>query len=406
MASTDPLQDALPRLTARRVSLPGELGKKPKILVAFIGAHVVNDFTATSLPAFLPAIEDEFGLSYFQLGFLSFTFSILSGLVQPFAGNFADREGKRRAALIFGFLSTAAGFVAIGASPVFPLIVLSSLLCGLGGSTYHPQATAFLVRSYPAERGRTLGFHGWGGSIGHFLAPAVVAVGVTAVGWRWTIGLLAIPSLITAFGMRRTLDETPKNPGATLRGAASKDLLVMAVAFALLGMVLRGFLAFLPTYLVDLDWSLTRAGVVTTLILVVGMFAQPFGGSVFDRIGGRRVFVAAAIGSTASVALWAVAADWGRWVELTAVTGMAFCVFALFPVSLAMASEIAGTERTGAAAGIVFGISGLSTAAVPAVVGGIADATNLRAALSLLVVISGLAIVLSFALPDKIVEPD
>lgn len=406
MAANDPLQEALPQLTARRFSLPGELGQRPKILVAFIGAHVVNDFTATSLPAFLPAIEDDFGLSYFQLGFLSFTFSILSGLVQPFIGNFADREGKRRAALVFGFLSTAAGFVAIGASPIFPLIIVSSLLCGLGGSTYHPQATAFLVRSYPAERGRTLGFHGWGGSIGHFLAPVVVAVGVTAIGWRWTIVLLAIPSLITAAGLGRTLEETPKNPGVTLRGAASRDLLVMAFTFALLGMVLRGFLAFLPTYLVDLDWSLTGAGVVTTLILVVGMFAQPIGGSVFDRIGGRRVFVAAAIGSTASVALFAVAADWGRWVELLAVTGMAFFVFALFPVSLAMASEIAGTERTGAAAGIVFGISGLSTAAVPAVVGRIADASDLRAALSTLVVASGLAIVLSFALPDKIHAPD
>lgn len=394
--------DSSSRTVAERLHLPGELGRNPKVLYAFIAAHVVNDFTATSLPAFLPALEEEFGLSYFELGLLSLTFSILSGLVQPFIGNFADREGKRRWALVFGFLSTALGFVLIGLAPIFALVVLSSLLCGLGGSTYHPQATAFLVKAYPEERGQTLGFHGWGGSVGHFLAPVVVAVGVTQVGWRWTIALLSIPSLIAAASLRRSLGETQKNPGATLRGAASKDLLVMAVTFGLLGMVLRGFLAFLPTYLVELDWSLTSAGLITTLILVIGMFAQPMGGSVFDRIGGRRVFLGAAIGSTISVGLFVVTSG---WFELLAATGMAFFVFALFPVSLAMASEIAGAERTGAAAGIVFGLSGLSTAAIPAIVGKIADLTDLRAALSMLVIPSALAIVLSLALPDKIQEP-
>ncbi|MFT7599576.1 MAG: FSR family fosmidomycin resistance protein-like MFS transporter [Acidimicrobiales bacterium] len=400
MTATDP---EVSTSLVQRLRLPGELGRKPNVLFAFIAAHVVNDFTATSLPAFLPAIEDEFGLGYFELGLLSLTFAVLSGIAQPFLGNFADRNGRRRAALVFGFISTAIGFVAIGAAPVFPLVVLASLFCGLGGSTYHPQATALLVKSYPDERGRTLGFHGWGGSIGHFLAPVVVAVGVTAVGWRWTIAVLAIPSLITALGLHTRLPETNPNPGATLRGAASRDLVVMALTFGLLGMVLRGFLAFLPTYLVERDWSLTQAGAITTLILVVGMFAQPMGGSIFDRIGGRRVFLGAAVGSTASLVLFVV---FTGWLALLGVTGMAFFVFALFPVSLAMASEIAGAERTGAAAGIVFGISGLSTATVPAVLGAIADESSLRFALSLLIVVSAGAILMSLGLPDKIRSPD
>lgn len=384
-----------------RFRLPGELGRQPKVLIAFMSAHVINDFTATSLPAFLPAIEEDFGLSYFELGLLSLSFVLLSGLVQPFAGGFADRNGRRRATLVFGFLSTAAGFVAIGASPVFPLVVVSSLLCGLGGSTYHPQATAFLVRSYPDERGRTLGLHGWGGSIGHFLAPAVVAVSVTAFGWRWAIALLAIPSVIAAFGLRSSLTESPPNPGATLRGALSRDLVLMGLTFGLIGMVLRGFLSFLPTLLVERGWTLTEAGVVTTFILVVGIVAQPLGGSVFDRVGGRRVFLSASIGTTLSVAVFAVS---GGVLSLLAVAGISFCVFALFPVGLAMASEIAGAERTGAAAGIVFGISGLATAVIPPIVGAIADVTDLKTAMSSLIVASLGAVALSRALPDKIVE--
>ena len=390
-----------PAARRARRGLPGELGRQPKVLVAFVAAHVVNDFTATSLPAFLPAIEDEFGLTYFELGILWLAFALLSGLVQPFAGNFADRSGRRRATLVFGFISTAVGFALIGASPVYPLVIVSSLFCGLGGSTYHPQATAFLVRSYPRERGRTLGLHGWGGSIGHFLAPAVVALSVTAFGWRWAIALLAVPSLVAAFGLRSTLVESEPNPGATLRGAASRDLLLMALTFGLIGMVLRGFLSFLPTYLVEDGWTLTEAGVVTTIILVVGMFAQPMGGSVFDRVGGRRVFLAASLGASASIALFAVS---DGTLALVAVASVSFFVFSLFPVALAMASEIAGAERTGAAAGIVFGISGLSSAVIPAIVGAIADVTDLHTALSMLVVVSLLAAALSLVLPDKIID--
>jgi FSR family fosmidomycin resistance protein-like MFS transporter len=379
--------------------LPGDLGRQPKVLLLFVGAHVINDFTATSLPVFLPAIEEEFGLTYLQLGLLSLTFTILSGAVQPLAGNFADRNGKRRATLVFGFVSTGLGFILIGLSPMFWLVVASSLFCGLGGSTYHPQATAFLVRSYPAERGRTLGLHGWGGSIGHFLAPVLVALAIAAFGWRLGVALFAIPSVLAALIIRSNLAESPPNPGASLRGAASRNLLLMAVTFGLLGMVLRGFLGFLPTYLVELDWTLTEAGVITTLILVVGMFAQPLGGAIFDRVGGRQVFVVCSIGAAVGVAGFGLTTS---WLALVFVTIMAFFVFALFPVSLAMASELAGAERTGAAAGIVFGITGLVTAVVPALIGGFADQTSLHTALSSLVVFPILAAALSLFLPNKL----
>lgn len=394
---------AAPSTERRRLRLTGELGAQPGVLYAFMGAHLMSDFASTSLPAFLPAIEDDFGLSYFELGVLSLAFTVLSGVVQPFAGNYADREGRRRATLVFGFASTGLGFVLIGVSPVFWLIVLSSLFCGLGGAMYHPQATAILVKTYPRQRGRTLGIHGWGGSIGHLLAPAVVAISATAFGWRWAIILLAIPSVVAAVGLSHTLDESAPNPGATLRGAFSRDLLVMAVTYSLLAMVLRAFIGFLPTFFVDeQNSSLTSAGLLTTLVLVVGMVAQPVGGSVFDRLGGRRVFLVAAIGTTASVGLFAVSSG---IMALFAATSVAFFGFSLFPVSLAMASEVAGAQRTGAAAGIVFGISGFATAVIPAIVGAIADRSDLQVALSTTGVLSIAAIGSAMLLPNKIESP-
>ena len=73
------------------------------ILTVFISAHVVNDFYVTVLPAFLPALSDEFNLDYGELGILSLTFTLLSGVLQPILGHRADRYGQRRLIVSVGF---------------------------------------------------------------------------------------------------------------------------------------------------------------------------------------------------------------------------------------------------------------------------------------------------------------
>ncbi|MGI9612251.1 MAG: MFS transporter [Acidimicrobiales bacterium] len=378
------------------------------LLFWFTGAHLVNDFNALMLPAFLPAMTDEFGLNYLQLGILSLSFTILSGVLQVFAGQYADRYGRRRQTLVFGFVVTAVGFVGMGLSPTFVLLVLASLLCGLGASTYHPQATAILVRSYPTERGRTMGVHGWGGSVGAFIAPLGVALLVTGVGWRSALFLLAIPGLVVAAMMRRGVAESSPNPEARLRGGISRDVWRLAITFALLSMVIRGFLTFLPTLLVERGSSLSEAGLLTTFILVVGLVAQPLGGMAYDRLGGRRVFFVASVATSISLALFAVS---GGWLVLVAVAAVAFFVFSMFPVSLAMGSDLAGVERTGIGVGIIFGVSGLSGAAVQPIVGGIADRTGLQVALSLLMVFAVASALSALTLPadrsasERIAEP-
>ncbi|MGF1595326.1 MAG: MFS transporter [Acidimicrobiales bacterium] len=368
------------------------------LLAWFTGAHLVNDFNALMLPAFLPAMTDEFGLTYLQLGILSLAFTILSGLLQVFAGHHADRHGRRRRALAFGFTVTAVGFVAMGLSPTFVVLVAASLLCGLGASTYHPQATAVLVNAYPGERGRTMGIHGWGGSVGTFIAPLGVAVLVTAVGWRPALFVLAVPSVVVALLLRARLGESAPNPTARLRGGITGEVWLLAVTFGLLSMVIRGFLTFLPTFLVERGSSLSEAGLLTTLILVVGLVAQPLGGIMFDRLGGRTVFVGAGVATSVSLGAFAVTSG---WLLLVTIAAVAFFVFAMFPVSLAMGSELSGVERTGIGVGIVFGISGLASAAVQPLLGAVADRTSLHVALSLLVVASLVSAVLARWLPGN-----
>src|SRR5262249_13170218 len=153
-----------------------------------------NDFYTMVIPPLLPALRVAFGLGYVTAGVVAWSFYILSGLLQPAVGELADSRGRRRAVLVGGFLVFAIGFVAMALVPTYPMLLVASLVCGLGGTSYHPQSTGFLTKAFPSTKGRAMGIHGWGGSIGNFLAPLVVTLLVARWGWRPALLGLAIPA--------------------------------------------------------------------------------------------------------------------------------------------------------------------------------------------------------------------
>ena len=382
---------------AERRLVADEVAVRPRtVLTVLVGVHAINDFYVTVLPAFLPALADEFDLSYTDLGVLSFAFTLLTGVLSPLVGGEADRRGRRRWILVFGFLIGAVGFLGMAASPSFWLIVAVSLFCGLGGATYHPQATAFIVSAYPDKRGRMLGLHGWGGSFGHFAAPAAVVLAVSVLNWRLTMVALAVPMVMAAAILQWRLREIPAAPAVRLRGAFSTPLLMLSLSFGAVAMVGMSFINFSVKMLVDEGWDTNDAGVILTVILLVGVVAQPLGGWASDRVGGRTVMMIAAVGTTLFVALFALT---GGALSLVAIGGISFCMFSLFPVSLAMASQLAPPTQTGASIGVVFGVSGLLTAVAKPAVGILGDITgDIRVALSWQLPLALVAVVLAYRL--------
>tara|TARA_Y100000590_G_scaffold97896_1_gene111429 strand:+ start:13360 stop:14496 length:1137 start_codon:yes stop_codon:yes gene_type:complete len=354
------------------------------ILGTFVAVHVINDFYATVLPAFLPALAREWDLDYTELGLLSFAFTLFTGVLQPLIGHVADKQGKRKLILSFGFFIGGSGFLLMAVAPSFWFITVVSLLCGLGAAAYHPQATAFVVSAYPNDRGRMLGIHGWGGSVGHFLAPAIATVAIAALDWRWAMVIVAVPIIGAGTGLWAYLPESSPNPEAALKGALGRPIVVAALAFGLLNTVLYSFVTFVVKMLVDEGWAEVTAGATLTTMLFIGVVAQPVGGRIYDRFGGRNLFVCSNLGTILSVLLFSQTSG---IVSLVAVGAIATFGFGLFPVSLAIASKIGGNSRTGFTVGVVFGVSGLLGAAARPAVGALAEAVgDIRLALGWTVV--------------------
>lgn len=127
-----------------------------------------------------------------------------------YLGVLADRWSRKKL-LGWGLFINAAGFVGLALAPGFGWALAAVIVAGIGGSFFHPAATAMIVRMYPNQAGRALGLIGMGASVGFFIGPIYA-------GWRAG----ALEAVFGAAAWRRPILEL---------GAAG---MVMAGLFALL----------------------------------------------------------------------------------------------------------------------------------------------------------------------------
>ena len=380
-------------MTIVQRTLPNKL-----LLGALSIGHLVNDFYALMLPFLLPTLIDEFQMDFFAAGLVALATNLFGGLLQPVAGYLADHYGIRKRIMIVGFLLFSGGLLLVGLSVSYRMILLAWFVYGLGIATFHAQSTNFITGAFPKNKGRAMGIHGIGGAIGNFSVPLIVTFLITTIAWRNTVLLLIIPGVFVAILLSKALTEAPKVQLGGISFRLPKALWILALVAALLSMMYTSFLTFLPTYLVEQGMSLNQVGLLSTMMLFVGFFAQPGGGILYDRVGGRWLYVASAL--VAAVGLLLFTTEW-EISPLLPVILIGSAVMATFPPTLAMASDIAKGGNVGMSVGVVFGTSRALAAFTPALTGYMADQLGLRASLQWLIIFAIGAFFLAFLLPKK-----
>lgn len=370
-----------------------------KLLGVLTIGHLVNDFYSKTLPFLLPTLIVAFDLSYFEAGLLGIATSLLSGILEPVVGYLADLFAKRKMIILFGFFAYCLGLIIAGYAISYPILLFAFFVFGLGQSTFHAQSTNLITKEFPSSRGRSLGIHGIGGSIGNFSAPILITFLITAMSWRYATNLLAVPGLLMIIFLGTMISEPPKAQSLSNRTPViSARLLLLTFNFGLISMAFIGFLTFLPTFLVENRSTLEQAGLVAAVMLFVGFFAQPIGGVIYDKLGGRFLFATSSL--LAGVGLWLFTVD-SIVPSIIFIVIIGFAVQATYPVALAMASEIARGETVGASVGFVFGVSSVMASFSSAVTGYAADLFGLQASFRLLVVLLFLSLGVSFMLPGR-----
>jgi predicted MFS family arabinose efflux permease len=135
----------------------------------------------------LPSIQDEFGMSYTQLGLFTGMYGLLAMILSVPAGLAAKRVGERRI-LMAGLLGVAAGSVLLGEAWSASSAILFRGLTIVGYRfAFVSVLIAVALTAPPSLRGRTMGVLGATSALASVVGAPLGGLLVGAFGWRVAI---------------------------------------------------------------------------------------------------------------------------------------------------------------------------------------------------------------------------
>jgi predicted MFS family arabinose efflux permease len=203
----------------------------------------------------LPSIQQEFGMSYTQLGFFTGLYGLLAMLLSVPAGVSAKRFGEKHV-LGIGLLGVAAGSVLLGEAWSFGSAIAFRGLTIFGYRFAFVSVLIAVALTAPRSlRGRTMGVLGATSALASVVGAPLGGVLVGEFGWRLAIlGYAAMAVLgATVFWLfYRPTSDDPRGAGAeTVHGAGSRSAFLSPVVWMIALIVgLGGFGQFTVTYFV------------------------------------------------------------------------------------------------------------------------------------------------------------
>ena len=291
------------------VAAPGRVSIRSRagfVISSLSAGHGVFHWFNQSFLVVLPEIKRTFGLSNVQVGAITATREMTSGLITLPGGVFTDRFRRYWGAIMAACVGLLGlGWLTLGLAPVYGFLLVGIAIVAISASLWHLPAAASLSLRFPQKRGTALSIHGIGGNIGDVLGPVATGALLGVLTWQRIIAAYAVVPLLLVFvvlwafrDIGGTRDEAapPKDMKGQLQltKAVLKDPLLWGISLVsgLRSMATVPVTTFLPIYMRDdLGLSPERVGVYFGLLVAVGILTTPLLGYLSDRIGRKKVMV-------------------------------------------------------------------------------------------------------------------
>lgn len=348
--------------------------------------HIVNDFYVGAVPALAPYFAIERGYNYAAVGGVLLAGTLLSCVVMPGFGVLSDRH-RLWWMVPGGMLLAGLGVGLAGVTDAYLLVCVAVALSGVGVAAYHPEA-AKAARAAAGESTGGMGVFSVGGNIGLTLGPFAVALVVGSLGLGGT-AVLAVPAVLMALVYvaarprpRPAVAASPTAAQASVPAPRTDDwrsfgLLVAVIVARAIGSVGTG--SFIALYLIaEFDRSAAEGSAILGLFSGFGVLGTLFGGWLADRIG--RVGALRAAYVVAPLAMVGVILLPSYPLGLAAAALVGFAWYMPFAVQLVLGQDYL-PNRQGTASGVTLGFSITAAGLFTPVLGSVADAHSLAAAL-------------------------
>ena len=276
------------------------------IIGGLTSGHGVFHWFTRSFEVMLPEVRDAFGLTAAGAAAIPAVRELVSGLVALPGGILTDvlrrYWGWVLAACMaaFGF-----GWLIIGISPVYPVLLAGMALVALAASLWHLPAMSALSHHFSHHRGSALSFHGVGGQVGDAIAPFVTGFLLLTLAWQQIISIYAVVPLLLTFlvfwafrDIGRSAQQENVQPNLTgqlvLTGRLFQNprLMLITLIAGLRGMAFVAFIFSLSLYLNDeLLLGPLERGIHMGVLVGIGIISTPVMGYLSDRLGRKAVLI-------------------------------------------------------------------------------------------------------------------
>ena len=338
--------------------------------------HLINDTMQSVIPAMFPLLERDMGLTYTQLGLISFTLNMFASVLQPVVGAVTDKK-PMPFALPIGMVSSFIGLTMLILAPNYPLILVSVLFLGLGSAVFHPEGSRVSFMAAGNKRGLAQSIYQVGGNSGQALAPLISAFLILPFGMYGASFVL----ILTAIGIfmltkiaiwyRKQLEEeklakvkkvlVSSLPPLTKKqvGIALSLLLVIIFARSFYVTNITNFYVF---YLIQ-EYGLTieKGQLLIFLFMACGVVGTFFGGSLSDRIGRKNVIL---ISVVVPIPLCLALPYVPLWLVVILLIVIGSLIMISFSVTVVYAQELVPTKigtMAGLTVGLAFGMGAIGS---------------------------------------------
>ncbi len=277
------------------------------VLWAASFCHLLNDMLQALLPAVYPILQGGFDLTFAQVGFLTFAYQVTASLLQPFIGYYTDRRPLPYS-LPVGMASSMAGLLTLAYAPTYGVLLIGSLLLGLGSSIFHPESSRIARLASGGSHGLAQSLFQVGGNFGAALGPLAAAFfvlprGQNGLAW-FALAAAAGIIILSALGRWYQVNNQTKR-GAGMPGhhhllSRQQVTRAMAVMLALVFskfVYLASFTSFYIFYLKDRFDISTQAAQIYQFVFFAAVAAGTIaGGPIGDRLGRKPVIWVSVLG--------------------------------------------------------------------------------------------------------------
>lgn len=378
--------------------------------------HFINDGVFFLFPVMTTLLSVQKSFTPWVIGILFAIYYGSSSVFTTLISIKADKSGKYGENIALGLAFLSIGMIIFALSLLLPpaallmaLVIISTLILGIGTGFYHPLGAAVLQHTVSKNSlGKALGINGGMGSVGRAIYPTIFFGIAVMYSYSASFAFLASLGLLSALliyiGLKNVVnvskEKKEQKNGSALKGAITQGILILAILTFARAVATQGIVSWIPFYLsytkgMGLSLSL---GTTMTIMYVIAIVGQPLFGLLADKFDRRYLLILSTMGTGLSVLGYVLTQG---YLSLALLIVFAFFNFTGFPLLMALTRDYV-KQTSSLSNSIIWGIANTGGMVIgPSIVGAFllnsySDLVLIYEILAVIIIIIGL---FTFLLP-------